>query len=59
MPVVEPSTRKFLGLVSLADLLKARTRHLEEERRREQVLSLRFFFGGGEVKDETRTPAAP
>jgi len=59
MPVVEPSTRKFLGLVSLADLLKARTRHLEEERRREQVLSLRFFFAGGEVKDETRTPAAP
>ncbi len=59
MPVVEPSTRKFLGLVSLADLLKARTRHLEEERRREQVLSLRFFFPGGEVKDETRTPAAP
>jgi H+/Cl- antiporter ClcA/CBS domain-containing protein len=59
MPVVEPSTRKFLGLVSLADLLKARTRHLEEERRREQVLSLRFFFPGGEVKDETRTPAPP
>ena len=59
MPVVEPATRKFLGLVSLADLLKARTRHLEEERRREQVLSLRFFFPGGEVKDETRTPAAP
>ncbi len=59
MPVVEPSTRKFLGLVSLADLLKAWTRHLEEERRREQVLSLRFFFPGGEVKDETRTPAAP
>ena len=59
MPVVEPATRKFLGLVSLADLLKARARHLEEERRREQVLSLRFFFPGGEVKDEARTPAAP
>jgi len=59
MPVIEPSTRKFLGVVSLADLLKARTRHLEEERRREQVLSLRFFLPGGEVKDEKRTPAAP
>src|SRR6266699_2877663 len=59
MPVVEPATRKFLGLVSLADLLKARARHLEEERRREQVLSVRFFFPGGEGKDETRTPAAP
>jgi len=59
MPVVEPSSRKFLGLISLTDLLKARARHLEEERRREQVLSLRFFLPGGEVKDEAETPAAP
>jgi len=56
---VEPSSRKFLGLISLTDLLKARARHLEEERRREQVLSLRFFLPGGEVKDEAETPAAP
>src|SRR5215467_4805134 len=47
LPVVERDSRKFLGLVSLDDLLKARTRHLEEERRREQVLSLRFFLPGG------------
>jgi hypothetical protein len=33
-------------------------RHLEEERRREQVLSLRFFLPGKEVKDETAVPAA-
>lgn len=59
MPVVEPGTGKLLGLVSLADLLKARTRDLEEERRREQVLSLKFFLPGGEVKDETETPATP
>jgi chloride channel protein, CIC family len=71
MPVVERSTRKFLGLVSLDDLLKARARHLEEERRREQVLSLRFFLPGGgtpereEAQDETEgenqteTPAKP
>jgi CIC family chloride channel protein len=46
LPVVEPSTGKFLGLISLDDLLKARARHLEEERRREQTLKLRFFFPG-------------
>ena len=62
MPVVERSSRKFLGLVALDDLLKARTRHLEEERRREQVLSLRFFLPGGgaperpETQDQTETP---
>jgi chloride channel protein, CIC family len=58
MPVVERSTRRFLGLISLTDLLKARARHLEEERRREQVLSLRFFMPSKEVKDETGAPAA-
>ena len=43
MPVVERTTRKLLGLVSLNDLLKARTRHLEEERRRERTLKFKFF----------------
>ena len=42
MPVVERETGKFLGLVSLNDLLKARARHLEEERRRERVLKFSF-----------------
>jgi chloride channel protein, CIC family len=58
LPVVEPATRQFLGLVSLDDLLKARARHLEEERRREKVLSLRFFLPGGAVEDRTETPTA-
>ena len=43
MPVVERTTRKFLGLVSLNDLLKARTRHLEEESRRERTINFRLF----------------
>jgi chloride channel protein, CIC family len=42
MPVVERSGR-FLGLISLDHLLKARSRHLEEEERREQMLWLPYF----------------
>jgi chloride channel protein, CIC family len=58
MPVVEQASRKFLGLVSLNDLLKARTRHLEEERRRERTLKLRFLSPGGRVTGETETKFA-
>jgi len=46
MPVVERGNPgKLLGLVALSDLLRARTRNLEEERRRERVLRLRFPRG--------------
>lgn len=38
LPVMERETRKFLGILSLDDLVKARSRHLEEERRRERTL---------------------
>jgi CIC family chloride channel protein len=58
MPVVEQASRKFLGLVSLNDLLKARARHLEEERRRERTLKLRFLSPGGRVTGETETKVA-
>ena len=46
LPVIERDSRKLLGLLSLDDLLKARTRHLEEERHREQTLRLPFSGGG-------------
>ncbi len=58
MPVVERTTRKFLGLVSLNDLLKARTRHLEEERRRERTLKFRFLDPGKRDREGTQSPAA-
>ncbi len=43
LPVIERETRKFLGLVALDDLLKARERNLDEERTRETPLKLPFF----------------
>jgi CBS domain containing-hemolysin-like protein len=52
MPVVERETGQFLGLVSLDDLLKARARHLEEERRRERTIKLKFLSPGGKVGRE-------
>jgi hypothetical protein len=45
IPVVQQDDpRKLLGLVALDDLLKARARSLEEERRRERVLTLPRVF---------------
>jgi len=56
MPVVERTTRRFLGLVSLTDLLKARTRHLEDETRRERTLDFRFFLPGRRIRQEIKLP---
>jgi H+/Cl- antiporter ClcA/CBS domain-containing protein len=40
LPVVDPANaRKLVGRITLRDMLKARMRHLEEERRRERVLT--------------------
>jgi len=50
MPVVERTSRKFLGLISLDDLLKARARHLEEERRRERTLKLKHLLVGRQAE---------
>jgi chloride channel protein, CIC family len=45
LPVIEDdTTRKLAGMVSLNDLLRARTRSLEEERRRERVLRIHLPF---------------
>ncbi|MBV9083354.1 MAG: CBS domain-containing protein [Acidobacteriaceae bacterium] len=45
-PVVDAETGKQLvGMVSLEDLLRARSRNLEEERARERVLRLRMPIG--------------
>jgi H+/Cl- antiporter ClcA/CBS domain-containing protein len=43
LPVVERKTGKLLGVVSLDAVLKARNRHVEEERRREQTIKFRFL----------------
>ncbi|MBZ5623141.1 MAG: CBS domain-containing protein, partial [Acidobacteriia bacterium] len=45
-PVVEPGDgRKLVGMVSLDDLLRARTRSIEEEMQRERVLRIHLPFG--------------
>ena len=59
MPVVERDTRKFLGLVSLNDLLKARSRHLEEESRRERSIKFRLFTPGERNPEGTQSHEVP
>jgi CBS-domain-containing membrane protein len=46
VPVFERwDTRQLVGMVGLHDLLHARTRALQEERRRERVLRIHLPFG--------------
>jgi CIC family chloride channel protein len=51
LPVVDrENSRKLVGMVSLNDLLRARTRSLEEERQRERVLRIRLPFKSRSVE---------
>jgi CBS domain containing-hemolysin-like protein len=46
MPVLDPAAPgKLAGMVSLQDLLQARTRNLSEERDRTRVIRIRLPFG--------------
>jgi CBS domain-containing protein len=57
MPVIEPGTGKFLGLIALEDLLKARSRHLEEEIRRERPLKPQFLSPAASGSDNSKNPS--
>jgi CBS domain-containing protein len=54
-PVLDPvGDGKIVGMVSLNDLLQARTRNLEDERARERVLRIRMPFGRYAKESQTR-----
>lgn len=47
LPVVDAENpKRLLGMVSLDDLLRARSRNLAEERTRERMLRIRLPLGG-------------
>jgi CBS domain-containing protein len=51
MPVLD-SDRNLVGMVSLQDLLSARTKNLSEERDRERVIRIRLPFGSLSVSEK-------
>jgi hypothetical protein len=61
----ETGDRNLLGnnrfgvLYRITIYFTKRARHLEEERRREQPLKLRFFLPGGRVAEEKDVPINP
>ena len=57
LPVIESEeSGKLAGMISLHDLLRARTRSLEEDRRRERLLRVRLPFGSrGTVSADSQT----
>ncbi|HTM07544.1 MAG TPA: chloride channel protein [Verrucomicrobiae bacterium] len=57
-PVIARGDAKVLGIISLKDLLIARTRILDAEQRRERVLHPRLFFPGSPRGQASRRRAA-
>ncbi len=59
LPVVagEGGATRVVGVVTLNDVLKARVRHLEEERRRERVIPLRTMLPFARLAGATPAPA--
>ena len=58
LPVVSVDDRqKLVGIVTLTDLLKARARYVEGERRRERFINLRFKSRRRPGREPTETPA--
>jgi CBS domain-containing protein len=52
-PVLDPAgDGKIVGMVALSDLLRARSKHLEDERARERVLRIRMPFGRRVIEEE-------
>jgi chloride channel protein, CIC family len=56
LPVVSRDSRRVLGIISLDDLLKARVRHLEDERRRDQVFRFRPRRSGNPPVEAVKVP---
>jgi chloride channel protein, CIC family len=55
LPVIsDAESRRLVGMVSLDDLLKARVRDFDEERRRERVLRVRLPFRQTKAGTQTR-----
>ena len=50
MPVIDSATGALSGMVSLQDLLGARVKNINDERKRERVLTLRLPFGSDTTK---------
>jgi hypothetical protein len=61
LPVLDPGGNRVIGTVSLDNLLHARARTLEDERRRERILHIRLPFGrrANLTDDDDHRPLEP